>query len=49
MNDELTAHSTAAATATTTTKTSPQSHLRKARRSSAYKKNSKLLNPHSPI
>jgi len=29
--------------------TSPQSHLRKARRSSAYKKNSKLLNPHSPI
>ena len=29
--------------------TSPQSHLRKARRSSAHKKNSKLLNPHSPI
>jgi len=29
--------------------TSPQSHLRKARRSSAYKKNSKLLDPHSPI
>ena len=29
--------------------TSPQSHLRKARRSSAHKKNSKLLDPHSPI
>ena len=29
--------------------TSPQSHLRKARRLSAYKKNSKLLNPHSPM
>jgi len=30
-------------------KTSPQSHLRKARRSSAHKKNCKLLDPHSPI
>ena len=29
--------------------TSPQSHLRKARRSSVHKKNSKLLDPHSPI
>jgi len=29
--------------------TSPQSHLRKARRSSADKKSSKLLEPHSPI